>query len=51
MNFRIHIKFIKKVEETGRWVKLFLKNGVILEDKGSQWELSDPWIIHYAYQK
>ena len=46
MTFKIHIKYIREVKEIGSWVRITLKNGLILTDKVYNWVFSEPWITH-----
>jgi len=47
MYFKIHLKFIKHVEQTGSWIILHLTNGVKIEDKEKNFELIESYVIHY----
>jgi len=46
MVFKLNIKYVQGVKDNGRWVKITLKNGLILEDKTPNFTFERPFFIH-----
>lgn len=51
MEFRIHMDNVAEVKEREQWVKLVLKNGVVMEDRVSNFMFNEPWIYHFDKEK
>jgi hypothetical protein len=51
MEFHIHMDNIERIEEKGTWVKLVLKNGVVLEDRVKNFSFNEPWVFHFDAER
>jgi len=51
MEFHIHMDNIKEIEEKGTWVKLVLKNGVVMEDRVKNFSFNEPWVFHFDAER
>ena len=43
---RINTKYIDRVEEIGRWARIVLKNGLVLEERADKFQLFEGYVYY-----